>query len=131
MLPNYFLTNPRAIFLVDAFGALISTLLLFLLANLEDVFGMPDHILYRLLPVTIIFAAYSLAVYLLKPKNWKQYLTFIAIANLLYCGLTLVLLFYYFDQVTIVGKAYFFAEIVVIVILSRIELHLADNQRND
>lgn len=124
---RYFSAKPKIIFLSDGLGALLSTLFLFGLASLEWVFGMPENVLYQLIPVTIIFAAYSLALYLIDPKQWKFFLTLIAVANMLYCCVTMVLLCYYFDNLTAIGLAYFFVEILVIVFLSIIELRLAFN----
>ena len=124
MLHQYFSANSRLIFLIDGLGALLSTLLLLLIARFEEVFGMPKDVLYWLVPVTTIFTTYSLGSYLLNPKAWKRFLIPMAIANILYCSLTLVLLVYHFERLTVFGIAYFFAEILLILLLSRIELGL-------
>ncbi len=131
MLHEYFSEHPKLIFLTDGLGALLSTFLLFALASFEGIFGMPKNVLYQLIPVTIVFTAYSLGTYFINPKNWKLYLTLIAVANILYCCLTLVLVFYYFDKLTAIGLAYFFVEILVIVFLSRIEIRLAYNKSTE
>jgi hypothetical protein len=128
MLHDYFRANPGSIFLIDGLGALLSTLLLLVIAYFEGVFGMPKNALYGLVPVTTTFAVFSLGSYLLSPTNWKRYLALIAIANILYCCLTLALLLYFFRKLTTLGIAYFFIEIVVILLLSRIELRLACNK---
>lgn len=128
---RYFSAKPKIIFLSDGLGALLSTLFLFGLASLEWVIGMPENVLYQLIPVIIIFAAYSLALYLIDPKQWKLFSTLIAVANMPYCCVTMVLLCYYFDNLTAIGLAYFFVEILVFVFLSRIEIHLAYNKSTE
>lgn len=122
MLYEYLSANPRLIFLIDGLGAILSTVLLLFIAYFEDVIGMPKGVLYKLLPVTILFAIYSLSSYLINPQEWKRYLAPIAFANMLYCCLTLVLVFYHFNNLTPLGIAYFFVEILVIALLSSMEL---------
>lgn len=61
----------------------------------------------------------------LNPQKWKLYLNFIAVANILYCCVTIVLVFYYFDNLTAIGITYFSIEVLVIVFLFIIELRLA------
>lgn len=121
---NYLAANPRSIFLVDGLGALLSTMLLIIVAGLETFFGMPAKILYQLVPLTTMFAAYSLAAYFLRPVKWQLFLLPIAVANILYSCLTLFLVFYCFTELTKLGIAYFLGEILVIVFLAIIELRL-------
>lgn len=125
---RYFSAHPKLIFLTDGLGALLSTLFLFGVASFEGVFGMPKNVLYQIIPVTIIFTAYSLTFYLINPKKWKIFLTWIAVANILYCCVTMILLCYHFDKLSALGLAYFFVEILVILFLSIIELRLAYNK---
>jgi len=125
MLPARFIAMPRSIFLIDGLGAFLSGLLLLLLAYFEDVFGMPQPVLYRLLPITALFTVYSLGCYALNPSRWPRYLVAIAVANLLYACLTGVLLVYYFTRLTTLGITYFLVEIVVIGFLAGFELWLA------
>lgn len=124
MLLAYFSTNPRSIFLVDAIGALLSTLLLLVVGNFEHMFGVPKYVAYQLAAVTALFAIYSLITFFANPVNWRRYLRVIAVANLLYCCLTLGLLFFYFKKLTAPGIIYFSVEIVIILLLSRLELRL-------
>lgn len=128
MLLQYFSAHPRSIFLTDGLGALMSTLLLLVLAYFEHIFGMPKHVLYKLAPVTAILITYSLGLYLLNPKDWKRYLAPLAIANILYSCLTIVLLLCYFNKLTGPGIAYFSLEVIVILLLSGIELRLIYNK---
>ena len=115
----------RTIFLVDAIGAIVSTLLLILLAKYEGLFGMPVKIIYGLMPITTLFSIYSLTLYFLNLDQWKLFLRVIAIANLMYSCLTIYLIYTNFDYLTKIGIAYFISEVMVIVVLSIYEFKLS------
>jgi hypothetical protein len=117
--------NPRAVFLADGLGALLSTLMLGLLALWEPFFGMPQAILYRLMPVAGAFALYSLGCAAAGPRRWRPFLRGIAVANLLYCCATLALVAYHLEKLTPLGLAYFLSEKAVVVALAIFELRLA------
>lgn len=120
------ITNPNKLFLTDSIGALLSALLLgLLLARLEDTFGMPQKVLYFLSCVAFIFSIYSFSCYLRKIENWRPYLKLIAMANLVYCCITIGLVIYFYQKLTLLGLVYFFAELIVVVILILIELKTA------
>jgi hypothetical protein len=124
MLLKYLSANPRLIFLIDGLGALLSSLLLLLVAHYEAFFGMPKNVLFSLVPVTTMFLAYSIGCYMINPKSWKRFLAPIALANLLYGGLTLVLVLYHHNRLTVLGTVYFLSEIIVLFFLSRLEFGL-------
>ena len=118
--------TPRRVFLIDAVGALLTaTLLAAVIARYEAIFGMPIHAVNVLAAIAVGFAIYSVTCYLTRPANWRLFLQFIAIANLLYCVLTLVLLFVYRLDVTALGIAYFIGEIVIVAGLAIYELIIA------
>jgi len=115
--------TPKKLFKLDSIGALISAFLLgVVLVNMEKVFGMPSRILYFLALVACIFAVYSFWHYRNIKENWQAYLKAIALANLAYCCLTIGLLFYFRQQLTILGFLYFGMEVLVIVSLAVFEL---------
>lgn len=117
---------PRKLFLLDGIGALLSAFLLgVILANFESTFGMSKKVLYFLAVLPCFFAIFSFTSYFRNVKNWRPYLKAIAIANLTYCCLTAFLVFYFYEQLTALGVAYFLLEIAVIVILVYIELKTA------
>jgi hypothetical protein len=118
--------NKYYIFLVDGLGASISTLFLFVLASFESVFGMPKDILFQLIPVTGLFAVYSFSCYILKPQQWRRFLKGIAVANLLYCCVSLGLIYFFFDKLTWLGVLYFLSEKMVLLALSWFELRLSN-----
>lgn len=118
--------HPKKLFLIDGCGAIISAFSLgVILVNLESIFGMPKEVLYWLALIAIIFAIYSFSCSLKLPKNWQSFLKAIAIANLLYCCVTLSAVIYYQQQLTILGLLYFFGEMIIIIFLARVELKVA------
>jgi hypothetical protein len=113
----------KKLLLVDSLGALVSALLLGLvLVQFESDFGMPSKVLYFLSIIACLFSAYSLMSYLLVKNNGKPFLTFIALANLIYCCLTIGLTIYFHKELTYLGFIYFFSEVVIIITLAIIEL---------
>lgn len=122
--------SPKRLFLIDGLGALLTaSLLLFLLARFEPLFGMPRQILHILSSVAAVFAVYSLACHLLVRRNPKAFLRLIAVANAAYCAATAVLVYRHSSRLTALGLAYFIGEIIVIGILVHLEWRAA-NGRN-
>ena len=117
------ITNrPYIIFLVDAVGALLSTLLLcFLVAPFPNLFGMPRQVCYALAVPAAVFTIYSFCCFLYEPKNGRQFLIGILIANGLYACVSLVLMLTTWNQLTPLGIAYFTGEILVLFLLMRFE----------
>lgn len=113
-------------FFIDSLGALLSALLLgIVLVRFDDVFGMPVRVLYPLAAIALAFCLYSLACYLLVRKKAKPYLQLIAVLNLLYCLLTIILLYYHHSMLSVLGYLYFIGEIIIITVLAYIELSVA------
>jgi hypothetical protein len=117
--------NKRLLFLLDGVGTMFSTIFLLCIALNEPIFGMPRVVLIKLIPVTTIFSFYSISCYYLKPQIIKPYLLLIAIANLLYCVVTFLLLIFYFNQLTILGIAYFISEKLIVIPLVIFEIKIA------
>jgi len=127
---DYFSRNPGTLFLLDGFGAALTTFsLFFVLRHYYDYFGMPVNILTYLSVIGFIYCAYSTSCYLLLKDCWTPYLRTIGIANFLYCILTMTLLYTYYNGLTRIGLTYFLAEILIIVLLVYIELRVANMLR--
>lgn len=123
LIPNI---APRQMFLVDSLGALVSALLLgIILVRFNDVFGLPVRVLYPLAAIALTFCLYSLGCYLLVRKKAKPYLQLIAVLNLLYCLLTIILVYYHHSMLSVLGYLYFMGEIIIITLLAYIELSVA------
>jgi hypothetical protein len=117
---------PQRLFLVDGVGAVLSAVGLGLvLPAWAGAVGAPTRVLYLLVLTASGLAACSLGCFWRTPTHWRPWLTGIAQANLLYCGLTAVLLLGYAPALTAWGAAYFGLEVTVIVLLACWELHTA------
>jgi len=115
--------NPRRIFLIDGLGAALTTLLLcVVLPSFQKFFGMPVRVLYLLGAVAAVFAVYSFSCFCWLKRRHRSFLAAIIIANLLYCLVSLLLVIYFFQQLTIWGLLYFAGEIIVILALAALEI---------
>lgn len=115
--------NPKRLFLIDGLGALLTAIFLTtILIKFEHQFGMPKKMLYFLSLLACLYAIYSFCCYFFTVKHWQNYLKGIMIANMLYCFLTIGLVFYYYQKLTILGLTYFILELTVISGLIMIEL---------
>jgi len=108
--------------LLDGVGALITTsMLLVILDLLNNYFGMPVEALVWLIIIAGCFAAYSFSCYLFLKRDWWTFLKIIAIANASYCAITSVILILFWNELTLLGMAYFIGEIILVLVLVRLE----------
>ena len=92
----------QRIFLIDGIGALVSAILLGLvLTKLETLFGLPKNVLYVLSVFAFLFSIYSFTNAIINPVKPAPRLVIIAVANLLYCLLTVALLINFYQQLTV------------------------------
>jgi hypothetical protein len=123
---RHFAKWPRALFLTDGIGAILTGICLFvIMRHFNEYFGMPPAILTLLLALAACLCMYSLLCFLFLKKNPVLFINIISIANLLYCLLTMVLLIVYFPLLTFLGVAYFVGEIGIICVLVYIECKVA------
>ncbi|MEZ0609266.1 hypothetical protein ACAW74_12155 [Fibrella sp. WM1] len=128
---HYLLFHPAHLFLLDGVGALITGGTLFCVARwYPTALGLPPNLLAILGRVAFVYAVYSMTCYLVRPRNTRLFLRFIAVANLVYCLLMLLAVIYHFQRMTIPGLVYFFVEDVVVVCLVYVELTISPMQKN-
>ncbi|MBL7781994.1 MAG: hypothetical protein JNM22_12305 [Saprospiraceae bacterium] len=115
--------RPRLLFLIDAAGALATaTFLILVLSKFETIFRVPPPMLGLLAGIASFFAMYSLGCFLFFPANWRPFLKVIAIANLMYCGITVAFVIRHFNTITLWSVLYFVGEMAIIAALARFEL---------
>lgn len=125
-----FSKKPRTLFLLDGLGAALTTFsLFFVLRHYYNYFGMPANILTCLSVIGLVYCAYSMSCYFLLKEFWTPYLRIIAISNFLYCILTMVFLYSYYNDLTRIGVTYFLLEILIVLSLVYIELIVASMLR--
>ncbi|WP_299315064.1 hypothetical protein [uncultured Aquimarina sp.] len=130
-LINTFSKKPRQLFFIDGLGALLTIFFLtIVLTTFQEYIGMPKKTLYFLSVIAVIYGIHSISCYFLNPRNWHPFLKIIAFANLAYCFITIVFIYYYFQNMTVLGLLYFFLELLVIFGLVAIELMVIFNQKN-
>lgn len=113
----------KKLFLIDGAGALLTAFFLMaILLPFKDNFGMPLRVLYFLSLLACMYTIYSFSCYFFIRSNRRVYLTVIAIANIIYCCLTIAAVFYFYQNLTIAGILYFLLEIIVLCVLIFIEL---------
>ena len=117
----------KKILLLDSLGALLTAINLLAIPLLESYTGIPRDIAIILVPLPILYSIFSLFSYKFGNDNWKSLLKMIAIANLIYCCLTLYVTWINFDTFKILGIIYFIVEILIIVVLAIFELKIALN----
>lgn len=111
------------VFRIDGLGATLTTILLLgVLSNHQEQFGMPKQILTMLGIIAAAFGLYSFIGSTFPNTRAANLLKVIIVANVLYCGLTAGLVTFYFNQITLLGKLYFIAEIIIISFLVSIEI---------
>ena len=117
------LTNkPKQMFLLDAFGALLTAMLLIgVLVPFQEVFGMPILVLYTLSGFGLFFFIYSLSCSLFLKNKFKPFLLLIMVFNVLYTLFSIILVFNFYDKMTQIGVIYFLAEILVIAFVVMLE----------
>lgn len=131
-LINQFADKQKTLFLIDAYGAILTAFFLcVIMRQFNEFFGMPKNVLTYLGGIAICFFVYSTTCYLFLKRNWTLFIRLIGIANLLYCILTIGLVIKYYPLLTLIGKSYFLIEIIIICVLSYVELNVASKIKNN
>lgn len=121
-------TNPKRIFLYDAFGALLTAFsLVAILAQLEQYFGMPQETLFLLAGIAIGLFIYSLSCHRFIKSKWKPFLRILIICNAAYLLISLGMVIKHSETLTALGWLYFILEFIVIGVIIRIEYHTFSN----
>ena len=115
--------KPNAIFIIDAVGAILSITTLIIFQKLLGVSSFTKYVLVSLACILICFDVLS---YFYARKQFKKvFLKVIAYSNIIYCCICLLLLLYFFRDISVLGKIYFLLEIFIIILLSKYELKLS------
>ena len=116
--------NPKKLFLIDGFGAILSAFLLgVVLVKFEEIFGIPTSVLYFLATIPIFFVIYDVFCYQQQLKIGLL-LKGIAVLNILYCCISIGLISYHFSSITILGWTYIIVEIILVSFLAMIEFRV-------
>lgn len=118
--------NPKKLFQIDGFGAILSAVLLgIVLVKLERIVGIPTSTLYFLASIPCLFAIYDFYCFTSKNKKTANLLKGIAIANIFYCALSLGLATYHYNKINYLGWIYIVGETMIITAIAIFELKVA------
>ncbi|MFY0672736.1 MAG: hypothetical protein JXQ87_05005 [Bacteroidia bacterium] len=119
-------SNPKLILSIDAIGAAVSaTLLGLVLTQFETEFGMPKNTLYVLAIIPCLFLIYDVLGFTLNPSKVSKWIKGIAWLNIAYCMLSIIMIIYHRNDLTILGWIYFIGELAIVLFLANVELKLA------
>ena len=120
-----FLWSPRHLLLVDGVGALMTSASTGLLLATEVLAsGIPSWVLWILASVAFGYACFD-AVGVFYVSDPRPFLSGIAILNLVYCFITLVICCVFSRQLTWLGMIYFSLEAIVVIPLALWERRIA------
>lgn len=115
----------KKVFLLDAFGAFLTTVLLLgLLVPFDHYFGMPREVLLFLAAIAFGLFVYSSTCYKFSKVITKSFLAVIIFLNIIYSMISIGVIVSYFDSLTKLGLAYFILEIIVIALLVILEINV-------
>ncbi len=123
---DYFVTNPRKLFIVDGLGAVVSAFMLgVVLVLLHSHIGIPQKTLYFLATFPVFFGLVDLYAYRQSAEKWPSFLKWIAIGNLMYCFVSIACAYLHWESIKPLGWIYLVLEIVIQLILIRLEYRIA------
>lgn len=132
---NQLAQKPKILFLVDGIGAILTTVfLVVIMIYFNQYFGISKTTFSCLSLFAAFLCIYSTTCFFFLKDNWTFYIRIIGSANLLYCFLTLGLMIFNHDTVTIIGMVYFLVEMALIIGLVYIELSVVNEikeKKND
>lgn len=118
---------PRQVFLIDGLGGLLTaTMLGLVLPLVHEHVGLPVPTLRLLGLIGLGYAVYSLSCSRFLQDGHAPYLRLIVAANLAYCVVTIGVLLAHRAQVTVLGLAYFGAEVAVILAIVVLEVRVLE-----
>ena len=113
--------HPRQLFLIDGVGALVSAIMWgAVFAQFETITGFPTNTCYFLSVFPLLFIVFDFASYQWA-KNLSMNLRIIAMLNLGYALLSMIMLFMHVETITFFGYAYLFLELAIVLLLAGIE----------
>jgi hypothetical protein len=117
--------TPKKIFLVDALGALLTTLILLIIYALSIKNLKPSIDYFHTLPIiSFLLFIYSINCYFFIKHEWKNFLKFIIIGNTFYVLFSLSFVLINLKKLDSLILIYFMLEIVIIALLVLFERKL-------
>ena len=123
--------KPRVIFLIDGLGALNSFILLFfVLRNYHEYIGLPQQILTYLSVFALCLFVFSASCYFFLKSHWSFFIKLLSFGNIAYCIFSILILIYFYQNITFIGVTYFIIEKAIVLGLAFFELKLSASVDN-
>lgn len=113
--------HSRSLLRLDAVGAFVTAAVAAFAWQRPHVLGAPAYNMAILSVFALGICAYDTYFGTRRGADWAFHLRRVAKANLVYVGLSAVLVLRWWPELTTVGKAYFVAEVVAVLLLVRYE----------
>lgn len=114
---------PRLIFLIDTVGASLSMIYSFLIACFfQDYFGLSASWWFLLSGLAMVILVYSAFCFFRAPKNKITGLSIIITNNILYELLSIGLLIFNHNSLTLLGICYLMIELLILSLIILLEL---------
>lgn len=124
-------SKPRTLFIIDGLGALVSAFFIgFVLVKFQPFIGLSKSTLYFLAVFPIILIVYNVYFYFRNPIKVLFCLKIIAFLNLFYCFLSIAIILYNYNSITKLGLLYFGLEILMLILLIRLEFSVVHKISN-
>jgi hypothetical protein len=108
----------RIVFLVDGIGAFLSaSVLLILLIFFQKETGIPPALLKTLIVIAVIYFCFAMFCYFVIQEAAAKMLKVLIVLNLLYCAANPAIVFFFWNELTLIGKLYLLFESMVLLIL--------------
>jgi tryptophan-rich sensory protein len=111
----------KQLFLIDAVGAILSSTILFIIGQFEEVFGMPRQFASIMALFAFGLFIYSISSHLFIKANHLPYVGIVIVLNLLYSIISLIIIVTHINSLTNLGLLYFILELIVLTLLIILE----------
>lgn len=129
LLLSNFIVTPRRLFLVDGLGAIVSSFMLaVVLVKFQRFFGIPVPILYFLAIIPCILALYDSLCFFFAKVKVALYLRILAMMNITYCMLSMLLAFRHQASLSGLGWTYLIVETALVLGVAWLEWEVATDE---
>ncbi len=128
---QYFTRNPKKLFLTDAIGAIVTALswLIWKMLFAEQFKFHNDELSGLIFYAFALFCA-SMQFYLFAKKDFRRCINFIIYGNTGFILILLSLLYYFWNEISLLPKIYMLFECIIVSILVYIEFKVKQSLRN-
>ena len=125
VLVDWFTSNPKLLFKIDAIGAILSAFLLgVVLVYFQDYIGIPEYTLYLLAVFPVFFAVFDF-IAIGNEEGISANLKIVSIMNASYCLISVSFAFVHISSITVLGWFYIIGEVLIVLLLAILEYRVS------